>query len=145
MISVEIVLNVYNSHNSQLGVGLDVILNVDVSLHLMQHRALITAITAVQDLVTLPLHGDTLLLVCTKEFRFFGTFTELKVLLALKFNVMKNLFVSTKEIPSLFIFFSTLSNTSANIIEFSINFPYIALFYFTYHFDGSTKIFLGLY
>ena len=118
MVSVKIVLNVYNSHNSQLGVGLDVILNVDVSLHLMQHRALITAITAVQDLVTLPLHGDTLLLVCTKELRFFGTFTELKVLLALKFNVMKNLFVSTKEIPSLFIFFSTLSNTSANIIAF---------------------------
>ena len=145
MVSVKIVLNVYNSHNSQLGVGLDVILNVDVCLHLMQHRALITAITAVQDLVTLPLHGDTLLLVCTKEFRLFGTFTELKVLLALKFNVMKNLFVSNEEIPSLSIFFSTLSNTSANIIEFSINFPYIALFYFTYHFDGSTKIFLGLY
>ena len=115
MVSVKIVLNVYNSHNSQLGVGLDVILNVDVCLHLMQHRALITAITAVQDLVTLPLHGDTLLLVCTEKLRFFGTFTELKVLLALKFNVMKNLFVSTKEIPSLFIFFSTLSNTSANI------------------------------
>ena len=115
MVSVKIVLNVHNSHNSQLGVGLDVILNVDVSLHLMQHWALITAITAVQDLVTLPLHGDTLLLVCTKELRFFGTFTELKVLLALKFNVMKNLFVSTKEIPSLFIFFSALSNTSANI------------------------------
>ena len=115
MVSVKIVLNVYNSHNSQLGVGLDVILNVDVSLHLMQHRALITAITAVQDLVTLPLQGDTLLLVCTKEFRFFGTFTELKVLLALKFNVMKNLFVSNEEIPSLSIFFSTLSNTSTNI------------------------------
>ena len=116
MVSVKIILNVHNSHNSQLGVGLDVILNVDVSLHIMQHRALITAITAVQDLVTLPLHGDTLLLVCTKEFRFFETFTELKVFLALKFNIMKNLSVSIKEIPSLFIFFSALSNTSANVL-----------------------------
>ena len=90
MVSVKIVLNVYNSHNSQLGVGLDVILNVDVCLHIMQHRALITAITAVQDLVTLPLHGNTLLLVCTKELKFFGTFTELKIFFALKFNIVKN-------------------------------------------------------